>query len=42
MAVPDLDRNELEAVYRERYIPGFELYRQQVAPEQKASVVVKT
>jgi uridine kinase len=33
---------ELEAVYREKYIPGFELYCREVAPRERASSVVTT
>jgi uridine kinase len=36
------DLRELEAVYREKYIPGFELYCREVAPRERASAVVTT
>ncbi len=36
------DMDELEAIYRQRYIPGFELYCQEVAPDRRATIVVKT
>jgi len=36
------DLTELEAVYREKYIPGFELYCREVAPRERASAVVTT
>jgi uridine kinase len=36
------DLTELEAVYREKYIPGFELYCREVGPRERASGVVTT
>lgn len=36
------DLAELEAVYREKYMPGFELYCQEVAPRERASAIVMT
>jgi hypothetical protein len=36
------DIAELEALYREKYIPGFELYCREVAPRERASAVVTT
>jgi hypothetical protein len=36
-----LDLHDLEALYREKYIPGFELYREEVAPQERASIVVE-
>jgi uridine kinase len=32
------DADEIEALYRERYVPGFELYVGEVQPERQASV----
>jgi uridine kinase len=36
------DADEIESLYRERYIPGFELYIAEVGPEGRASVVFST
>jgi len=36
------DADAIEALYRERYIPGFELYVEAVHPEARASAVVST
>ena len=36
------DLTELEAIYREKYIPGFELYCREVAPRERASFVATT
>lgn len=36
------DLAELEALYREKYIPGFELYCEESKPQAHASVVVET
>jgi uridine kinase len=36
------DADEIEALYRERYVPGFELYIAEVHPETRASVVFST
>jgi uridine kinase len=36
------DLNELEAIYREKYIPGFELYCREIAPRERASSVIST
>lgn len=36
------DLIDLESVYREKYIPGFELYCREVAPRERASSVVTT
>jgi uridine kinase len=36
------DADEIEALYRERYMPGFELYIAEVHPEARASVVFAT
>ena len=36
------DLDELEAIYREKYIPGFQLYCEEVAPALHASFVVET
>jgi uridine kinase len=34
--------SELEQLYRQKYLPGFELYRQECRPEQHASFVLRT
>lgn len=34
--------NEVESLYRRRYVPGFELYRQAVCPEEWATIVIQT
>jgi uridine kinase len=34
------DPDEIEALYRERYVPGFELYAAQIQPRQRASIRV--
>ncbi len=36
------DLAELEALYREKYIPGFEMYCHEVSPKERASIVVET
>lgn len=36
------DLDELEAVYRERYIPGFRRYCEESEPQVRASIVVET
>lgn len=35
-------RNEIEEVYLNRYVPGFELYLQEVDPRNKADFVINT
>ncbi len=36
------DLAELEALYREKYIPGFEMYREESKPPSHASIGVET
>jgi uridine kinase len=36
------DADEIEALYRERYVPGFELYLAEVEPQGRASVRFRT
>lgn len=35
------DPKDLSALYREKYIPGFQLYLEEVAPHQRANIVVE-
>jgi uridine kinase len=36
------DADGIEALYRERYVPGFELYLNEVQPQQRASMRITT
>lgn len=35
-------KNEIEQVYRRRYVPGFDLYKQEVNPSNKADYLINT
>jgi uridine kinase len=36
------DADEIEALYRERYVPGFDLYLREVQPQTRASIRIAT
>jgi len=37
-----LDPDQIEALYRERYVPGFALYVEEIQPQTRASITVTT